>query len=379
MHNFIGLRQKYDNFRKGVFIDPYDEPSFLTFAIDFNFDGVMLANDADSLLESSPLFNDSKDDITNSAQKFLTARGYAPQANGLKTFKEILRYLTFQAPWYFQSISGLDNLWKNATEQKSGYKAFNTKVTVNTMEAVDLRMTEIADLYRNAIYDKYYMRERIPDNLRWFSMDIYLAEYRNLRYRLPGATQSAAQFLGVNTAALGNIVGGGNQLSNVMKDYGYIKFKCRQCEFDFSNSLPNYTGVGETSKMATSKFDIKIGYFEEENSFGDGSRTFDKPSKTDVHNPWGKKNIGVSAQNVGTFLSGIPGVGQGLANATDKIKDGLSSIGGLINPALNAASNFIETGNTAGKISLGDSYSTGYASNGDTPPKPGPEPKGNVY
>lgn len=210
-------------------------------------------------------------------------------------------------------------------------------------------------------------------------MDIYLAEYRNLRFRLPNSTQGTAQLLGINTGALGNIVGGGNELSNVMKDYGYIKFKCRQCEFDFSNSLPTYVGVGDQAKMATGKFDIKIGFFEEENSFGDGSKTYDKPSMTEVHNPWGKKNIGVSAQNAGTFLSGVPGIGKGLSNATDKIKDGLSQIGGLINPALLAASNIVETGNSQGKISLGDAYSIGYKSNGDEPPKQGPEPTGKVY
>lgn len=385
MHNFLNLRTKHENFKKGVFMDPFDEPTYLTFAIDFNFEATSFAEieGPDYFLHASPLFKNAKgtaNDDPNSAQSFLINRGYTAQANAMKTFKEILKYLTFNAPWYFNSISGLNTLWKNATNVKGGSKSLGTpaRIDVTTLEAVDLRMTEIADLYRNSVYDKFYMRSRVPDNLRWFNMDIYIAEFRNLRYRLPGVAQGVAQFAGVNTAALGSIIGSGNQLANVMDQYGYIKFKCSMCEFDFSESFPTVNAIGGGSaSMATSKFGINIGFFEEENSFGDGTKTFDRPSKTAVENPWGNRNIGTNIQNAGTFLSGFAPIGNAIDSATAAAQQAASNIGGFINPALAAAANFVGTGSPGGVASLGDAYGVGYASNGDELPQKA-RPSGNT-
>lgn len=375
MHNFTGLNRKHDNFRKSTFMDAFDEPTYLTFALDFNMEPVPVPGKADELmLWNSPLFDEK-----NGAVNFLVNRGYNPQANGLVTFREILRYLTFQAPWYFQEITGLDKLYAVATDlnQKS-LRGEGITLTVNTLEAIDLRINELAGLYRNSIYDTKFRRERVPDNLRWFSVDVYLAEFRNLRYRLPGVAQNAGNLLGINTAAIGNVVGGGNVLSNVLKQYGYIKFRLRQCEFDFSNTLPTGSTVKVGSggrSMESNNFSIKVGWVEEEAKYGDGTIVYDDPVKTDIRNPWGSRNVGTSIQNAGSWLSGLPVIGDSISEFGEKIGDKLGSIGGMINPALNAASNFIDPPVTE----LGDIYETGYESNGDTPPNPGPEPSGNLY
>jgi len=339
MHNFLGIKNKVDTFRKGSFTDPYDEPTFLTFAIDFNFDNI--ATIPDLHLWDSPLFGERE----GSALKFLDNRGYAAHSNGLKVFKEILRYLTFNAPWYFQSIEGLNTLWGRSTEVTSGNKSKGATLTIKTLEAVDLRITELADIYRNSIYDKVHMRERVPDNLRWFSMDIYIAEARNIRFRLPGIGQNTANLFGVNTATLGNILGGGNILSNVLEQYGYVKFKCRQCEFDFSGSFaPGSRAVSvATGKEAESNsFKINVGYFEEESRYADGTKLFDDLIKSDVNNPWSMRNVGSEVKNVGSFLSGLPVIGDDIQRAGQKVQNAFAQIGGLINPSLQAASQFID-------------------------------------
>ena len=339
-HNFYGITNKTDNFRKGFFTDPYDEPTFLTFAIDFIFEPID-SRIGDIHLWDSPLFRTNAD----TAVDFLKNRGHLPEANGLVVFKNILRYLTFDAPWYFQSIQGLGQLWKSATNVELGYKAKDAVLTVETLEAVDLRINELADIYRNAIYDKIHMRERVPDNLRWFSMDIYVAEARNLRYRIPGVGQNVANLLGVNTGDLGNIVGGGNIFSNVLEQYGYVKFRCRQCEFDFSETFAGGSGKIEVTTKntpATNLFKIKVGYFEEESKYPDGSKLFDDPIRTDINNPWSSKSIGALATNVGSFLSGLPVIGDDIQRAGQSVQSALASVGGLINPALGAASNFLE-------------------------------------
>jgi len=339
MHNFIGITNKANNFRKGVFTDPYDEPVYLTFALDFQFEETV-SNLMENHLWESPLFSGDK----YGAIQFLSDRGYSAEANGLTVFRKILRYLTFDAPWYFQELGGLEKLWSGATQVESGYKAKEAKISVTTLEAVDLRITELADLYRNAVYDKIHMRERVPDNLRWFTMDIYIAEARNLRFRLPGVGQNVANLFGVNTGAIGNIVGGGNDTSNVLKDYGYIKFRCRQCEFDFSGSFA--AGITQSvitpTTPNTNKFNINIGYFEEESKYPDGTKLYDSSTKTMVKNPWDFRNLGTDITNAGSFLAGMPFVGEAVQDAGSAIRNGFAAIGGLINPALGAASNFID-------------------------------------
>jgi len=375
-HNFTGLNLKHDNFRKGIYTDPYDEPTYLTFAIDFRFEEIPVPNPTSELgLFNSPLFNTGGH---SSAINFLISRGFDPQADGLATFREILRYLTFNAPWYFQSIEGLSEVYSQNTDQSKGFKTKDIELTIKTLEAVDLRIHELAGLYRNAIFDNKFRRERVPDNLRWFSMDIYIAEFRNLRYRLPGVAQNVANTLGVNTGAIGNVVGGGNLFSNVMDQYGYIKFECRQCEFDFSSTLPIGRSIdigGSGRKAEENEFKIKIGWVNEEAKFGDGSKIYDDPIKTDIRNPWGLRNVGAGVQNAGNFLSGLPVIGESLSNAGQKVMGGLAQIGGLINPALEAASNFVNNP----VISLDDVYGTGYESNGDEKPKWNKPNSGNIY
>jgi phage-related protein len=62
----------------------------------------------------------------------------------------------------------------------------------------------------------------------------------------------------------------------------------------------------------------------------------------DIRNPWSSRNIGSSAQRVGSFLSGLPVVGDDIQQAGEKVQNALASIGGLINPALEAASKFVD-------------------------------------
>ncbi len=375
MHNFIQTTRNANNFRKGFLIDPFDEPTFLTFSIDFNLDTEPKnVGYEDSKLWESPLFNAGR---KWGAINFLNSRSYAAQANSLATFREILRYLTFQAPWYFQSISGLNKLRSQARDVTKGYKTKDIALTIGTLEAVDLRIQELAELYTHSIYDLTYRRERVPDNLRWFSMDIYIAEFRNLRWRIPGlggTSNTITGALGINNAAIGNI---GSTLSggNILEQYGYIKYKCRQCEFDFSSTQPfdDKLDIGAKPQMASNKFNIKIGWFEEEYKFGDGTKIFAEPEKTEIENPWGTRFTGANAQNIGGFLTGLPIVGDDISRAGQRGLSYLSQIGGLINPTLEAAARFVNGADTwdqviNNRIDLGDRYDKGYATNGDEIP-----------
>lgn len=419
-HNFLGTELKVNNFRKGTFADQFDEPTYLTFALDFKFENDPEAGSklSENRLWQSPLFDTGKgdkDDIDN-ATRFLFHRGYTQQASGLIQFKEILRYLTFDAPWYFQGISGLSAMYKGGTDVSLARAGSGAVLEISTLEAVDLRIFELATLYRNAIYDLKFRRERVPDNLRWFTMDIWLAEFRNIRYRLPGVAGAIAQVTGVNTAAIGNAVtsvseitnnisgiagaisgerDAGIDLASVLKQFGYMKFRCRQCEFDFSDTLPVGTdmkigGTGITA--AANKFKIKVGYFEEEARFADNTEVYDDPIKTEIKGKWGFRSAAALAEGTtGALFSagenlagGIGSFGSAGSNKNDspgefgrKAREGLASIGNgtPINAALAAAVSLIDPPID----NLGDAYSSGYATNGDEVPVRKDPPTGNVY
>lgn len=346
MHNFYGVQNKINNFKKGSFIDPYDEPTYLTFALDFHFE--TLSNDTMDPIECSPLFEEPNGN-NNSAMAYLGSDLVYSKSREkmLSTFKSILKYLTFEAPWYFQEIRGLDNMWTASTNVTKGTK--ETEITISTLEAVDLRITELASLYRNAIYDKHNLRERVPDNLRWFAMDIYVAETRNMRYTIPGAagnllndnriagfTNSLVTTASTITSSFGN-----TDPTSTMEQFGYVKFKCRQCEFDFSESFPENGSGGlsiETGKTpTTSKFKIKIGYFEEEASFFDGTKIYDNATQARLNDPWAFRGQMQNVRDRVNSVSNLPFI----KGVTDKVgaasQRALEKIGGFVPDALRAA------------------------------------------
>ena len=349
MNNFYGIREKVDSFRRGYLIDAYDQPTFLTFAIDFRFEGTNTT--VKDLLWSSPLFE--KGGATNpySAQTYLGSIGHKDKEENLARFKSILEYLTLNAPWYFQEITGLDNLWKTGTDIKGGNKSKDAVITVNTLEAIDLRITEIANLYRTSIYDKQSMRERVPDNLRWFAMDIYVAEARNIRYSPLQSASGITGALGINTGGIDRVATGitsalgtvSPQLDagSTMKQFGYIKFKCRQCEFDFSESMPGgqslSVGLDSSTRPTGGKFKIKIGYFEEESEYQDSVELSDSAESSARRNPWSSRNTAANVQGVLKGATYLPGVGDKISEKLNKGAEKLKSVGGLLNPALEAA------------------------------------------
>lgn len=380
MHNFYGVQNKVNNFRKGSFIDPYDEPTYLSFALDFQFETV--GTDIMDPIECSPLFEEPVGN-NNSAMAYLNSNavGKKDKEESLRTFKSILKYLTFEAPWYFQEISGLENLWTASTNIETGTK--ETKIDITTLEAVDLRITELASLYRNAIYDKHKLTERVPDNLRWFSMDIWIAETRNMRYSIPGA---AGSLLGSNQIT-GKIAGFTNSLvttastitssfgntdpTSTIEQFGYVKFKCRQCEFDFSGSFPqegNSMSIATSNMPATNKFSIKIGYFEEEANFYDGTTLYDDATKAKIKDPWAMRGDMQNIRDKVNSVSNLPFV----RGAKDKITDGIGKVSdaavskmqGWVPDSVRAAitnlsrigTAYPEPEKRAGVSSLGDEY-----------------------
>ena len=235
-----------------------DEISYLTFDLEF-YDIDLLSDTIMGGLGMpvNPLLSKleqgggiQQDSYPNTALSYLKARGLNEQHDSLKSFIENLAYISYDKPWFFQKVTGLKDVWKAGNNANKTYKGKDLKITIDTLESLDLSITHIADLYRKSIYDTYYMREIVPVNLRYFPMNIYVGEFRNLHsINSNGSIDTSYSFFG---------------------EMIYYKFSCFMCEFDFNESaaFDDTINIGRTIDQAKSKFDIKIGMVFEQHRYG---------------------------------------------------------------------------------------------------------------
>jgi hypothetical protein len=330
------------NFLSGFKNSPqgaYEDPTYLGFKIFFDFDSPTIDEDG---LPPSPLFrknaytnggtlgsdpfgmgpsiyNPSLGIIYHSAQSYLIQREQnwvnAQRADSLFQFTELLRQINDQSPWFFQSIIGLDNL---ASVEKEGYngstsgeksfdpqRTFGKSLTINCLESLNLRISALAELYRQSTFDYEYMREVVPRNLRKFRMWIYVSEVRYFAKtgRLTNAS-TAIRSLESTSNLISNGMNPGNSLNpgdsngsstasgssqnslvsgilnrsglgsdaDAIQSFGnqsdqsgitpFIIFECSQCEFDFDSSTPIkqqlFNGSSDAS-AETQSFKIYVG------------------------------------------------------------------------------------------------------------------------
>ena len=317
-----------------------EDPTYLGFSMDFEFG--LLGIDQEYGTPVSPLFkegsyyNDTnlnifgqlqyigrsktpKDVLFYSAQTYLQNREVStalvsfPDSGGkrsqmIKQFKILLRDITKNQPWFFQSISGLDALYKVA---RGGFQDldkdsdFNPSraatIEITTLESLNLRITALADLYNHATFDFINMRETVPRNLRRFRMYIYVTDLRNFFKTNRLINSSTTLTTIANTANLigsginpGNSLSGtsldstgnfpddtgaqggafGNVLGDIARSEGLtdqqdqsgvkpiILIECSNCEFDFTESSPISTEINAGTDAASplgQSFKIHVG------------------------------------------------------------------------------------------------------------------------
>lgn len=91
--------------------------------------------------------------------------------NALEKFTASLSFISSRAPWFFDSISGLDK----AINVPFNKPLEDRYIEINCREdAVDMRLSTLMDLYRYAAYDYINLKEVIPQNLRQFDLIICL-------------------------------------------------------------------------------------------------------------------------------------------------------------------------------------------------------------
>jgi len=254
------------------------------------------------------------------AQEFLFQRS-TRRRDMLNAFRNGFLYINKNSPYYFQSISGLDQLLKS--DIKNVHKAAGKPqrmgtLTIDCLESIDMRMFALSELYRKGIYDYTYQRSMLPENLRKFRMWLVVTEIRNIQlsygindvlnpFSIPSVASAANALDSFNsqTGFLDKISGLNQKSTNTeqappennligtdeLGPYAFI-YQFDQCEFDFDDSYPSYASIDNKGGSAvTNKFKIHVGrvkdYKIQFNQLSDILQKNDNIKQMVINDTWG--------------------------------------------------------------------------------------------
>ena len=108
----------------------------------------------------------------NSAWSFLKSNYEEERADALEKFICLLSQISSESPWYFQSVSGVDEAlarekWQVSEERK--------KISIKCLnDPVDHRIESLLSLYRSIVWSHARKCEVLPANLRKFDMGMFV-------------------------------------------------------------------------------------------------------------------------------------------------------------------------------------------------------------
>ena len=196
-------------YKDGVFREGYDDPTYMTFKIEFGDWGASVLDrsiiqtgttvfrpsiaDYDALpigLLNCPYpggtnqdlyWQNDPDSFNNSgfysAFAYLRSRNEDTRAKYLYYFVNGLFEIQKNYPFIFKKISGINNL--ETFNPKDGQRLRTpAKITVECFESLNLKIRTLMEFYRKAAWDDVYQRWILPENMREFKMIIYVFERR---------------------------------------------------------------------------------------------------------------------------------------------------------------------------------------------------------
>ncbi len=180
-------------FSPDVFSRLFDEPTYLTFRIEFMFDYNAYIEDLYGDYSTQydyfpePLLVIPSENDKQFAKGIAKYSSYNYLGNNLGDyyrqdilwlFVKGLKDLTENYSYYFQSVEGLGDLMK--VNPSNGIRIKNDEgiIKIKCYEGLDLKVTQLMQLYRKAVWDDVYQRWILPDMMRYFAMKIYVSEIR---------------------------------------------------------------------------------------------------------------------------------------------------------------------------------------------------------
>lgn len=218
----------------------HDDPTVVGFNVFFYFNDIPTNLPGTTL---SPLFNE--DPSRESAYRYLLAVDEPRRAEKLLRFKERLRRLTQETPYYYQTLSGLENLYEFNHEVP--FRMNEKMLTIQTLESIDLRVGTMISRYMEAVYDYQYHRMMLPKNLVEFTCIIMVSEIRNFRQVAQAAVQDVE-----------------NKFELANDKIGVHSYIFEKCTFDFTESNPFLNEISNAEgEMSENQFSIKLGQLKE--------------------------------------------------------------------------------------------------------------------
>ena len=284
-------------------------------------------------LGGGPIYYSAYNYLLQREGAFVGTSNQVKRAQALKQFQVLLNDINSNSPWFFQSIDGLNELEKikiTGFQPEGGTDDFNVQrtagkaLTINCLESINLRISALANLYNQAVFDADNMRWLVPRNMRKFTMWIFVTEIRNFykTSRLTGSSTVLAALDNLSSTLTTNRNPGSNIqvndtgqysvdgynlsdpvenvsgnpgnsftsfVSNVFEQSGVqsdvqafrnqsdqsgikpvLIYECQQCEFDFSDSTPLKSSVDNGSSTAdpvTQSFKIYVGKVRMKNQY----------------------------------------------------------------------------------------------------------------
>lgn len=282
----------------------YDEPTYLTFRVNFFIDKVsetagMLFNDdknAASYVMDYINKKNNKDNSLNynilpealfdidtnySTYNYLKNNlGDEYRAKLMKEFLKLVNDLNDNFPYYIKSIEGLDELLKVSPSRGSRIKN-GTTITLKCYESLDQRISTLKTLYKKIAWDDEYQRWILPDIMRYFSMDIYISEFRIFHENKHKSDyDTITDKLNNNESKLAtvktikNILGEVKDVFSLSKNFSSdsflltqdtinnviptTKIRCKMCEFDIDSMYSIYSSLSKSSPKDKSVDDVEI-------------------------------------------------------------------------------------------------------------------------
>ena len=317
-----------------------------------------------------------------SAIGYLNKIGEVNRANYLRAFVQGMEEIIKTRPYYFQTITGLLEAWNKSIDFSEDPFTGTTGtdgVEVGCLEAIDLKITALFNLYRLAVYDIRMKRFVLPKNLMRFDIYVDVHEIRKFK--------TVRNWI----SALNPSDTSGDSIKFVNENTSRIRFKFTECIWDVSASGKVFEGVTNVGGvMAVTSMKWGYGLLEIDSQYSGYDSALDESKQQGNSNPSWQNKLKTFGKDIGNNAAAAAAniVGQKIKSAAQSLL--LGNVFGLRNQLLGTLSNpqtLINAANGAA-VQSGDlptfGGSTANTSLGDNPLGSGNAPlqtinKGRVF
>lgn len=206
-------------------ITSIDDPTYLGFTLLFESDSPLFngATTGQTEVSANPNTESPEDSAAaqttaasgpsgESAVGYLEKIGETQRAKYLRAFVQGIQKINRERPYYFQTIDGIKDAWEksiNFSEDPYVGSTDDEGITIGCLEAVDLKITALFNLYKLAVYDSKYRRTIVPKNLLKFDVKVIVHEIRKFKTAVNylnsltnNPSEGTANFVNGNTSAV---------------------------------------------------------------------------------------------------------------------------------------------------------------------------------